>query len=250
MQRTGIGPVLREARLRQGKSIEEASRETRIRSEYLQALERESYETFEGDVYIRGFLRTYSAYLGLDADRVLVEFNDHFGPPTPTLPAPAPGPPKGEKTAHPHLFPLRRHYTSWRFLFGVAVVVIVLLAAAGVFRSHSSPPAGTIPGGSQATSEATVEVAITAVKPVHVVLTVDGRAQTHDLGPTEGIAVTGQHAITVDITPGGGATVTVNGHSLGRAGHPTRPFVATYTPQDYRRSPSSPTPNKSAGHSP
>jgi cytoskeletal protein RodZ len=241
--------VLREARLRQGKSIEEASRETRIRSEYLQALERESYETFEGDVYIRGFLRTYSAYLGLDADRVLVEFNDHFGPPAPTLPPPAPGPPKGEKTAHPHLFPLRRHHPSWRFLIAVAVVVIALLAAGGVFRSHSSPPAGTVPGD-QATTGPAVQVAITAVTPVHVVLTVDGKPQTHDLDATEGIAVTGQHAITVEIASGGRATMKVNGHSLGQVGHSNRPFVATYTPQDYRRSPSSPTPNKSAGHSP
>ena len=250
MQRTGIGPVLREARLRQGKSIEEASRETRIRSEYLQALERENYETFEGDVYIRGFLRTYSAYLGLDANRVLVEFNEHFGPPSPTLPAPAPGPPKGEKTAHPHLFPLRRHHPSWRFLIAVAVVVIALLAAAGVFRSRSSPPAGTVPGGSQATAGPTDQVAITAVKPVHVVLTVDGKTQTHDLDATEGIAVTGREEIKVEITPGGRATVTGNDHSLGKPGRPTRPFVATYTPQDYRRSPSSPTPNKSTGHSP
>ena len=250
VQRTGIGPVLREARLRQGKSIEEASRETRIRSEYLQALERESYDTFEGDVYIRGFLRTYSAYLGLDSDRVLVEFNEHFGPPTPTLPPPAPGPPKGEKTAHPHLFPLRRHHPSWRFLIAVAVVVIAVLAAAGVFRSRSSPPAGTVPGGNQATTGPTVQVAITAVKPVHVVLTVDGQTQTHDLDATEGIAVTGEDQIEVQITPGGRATVTVNGHSLGQPGHSNRPFVATYTPQDYRRSPSSPTPNGQASHSP
>jgi hypothetical protein len=250
VQRTGIGPVLREARLRQGKSIEEASRETRIRFEYLQALERESYETFEGDVYIRGFLRTYSAYLGLDADRVLVEFNEHFGPPVPTLPAPAPGPPKGAKTAQPQLFPLRRYHPSWKFLIAMAGVVIALLAAAGVFRSRSSPPAGTVAGGNQATAGPTVQVAITAVKPVHVVLTVDGKTQTHDLGATEGIAVIGQDAITVEIMPGGRATLTVNGHSLGKPGHPTRPFVATYTPQDYRRSPSSPTPNKSAGHSP
>lgn len=250
MQRTGIGPVLREARLRQGKSIEEASRETRIRAEYLQALERETYETFEGDVYVRGFLRTYSAYLGLDADRVLVEFNDHYGPPAPTLPAPAPGPAKGEKTAHPHLFPLRRHHPSWRFLIAVAVVVIALLAAAGVFRTRSTPPAGQVTGGNEATTGPTVQVAIKAGEPVHVVLTVDGKRQTHDLDATEGIAVTGREQIEVEITPGGRATVTVNGHSLGEPGHANRPFTATYTPQDYRRSPSSPTPNGHASRSP
>ena len=49
---TGIGPVLRKARLVRGKSIEEASRETRIRAEYLQALERERFENLLGDVYV------------------------------------------------------------------------------------------------------------------------------------------------------------------------------------------------------
>jgi cytoskeletal protein RodZ len=250
VQRTGIGPVLREARLRQGKSIEEASRETRIRAEYLQALERESYDAFTGDVYIRGFLRSYSAYLGLDADRVLVAFNEHFGPPSPTLPAPAPGPARGEKTAHPRLLPLRRHHPSWRFLIAVAVLVLGVLAAAGLFRNRSSPATGTVGGGTQATAGPGVQVAIKAVEPVHVVVTVDGKVQTHDLEATEGIAVTGTEQVEVQITPGGQATVTVNGHPLGELGHPSRTFSATYTPQDYRRSPSSPTPNTHASRSP
>src|SRR5207245_11307959 len=47
---TGIGPALRRARLLRGKSIEEASRETRIRAEYLQALERETFDAVLGDV--------------------------------------------------------------------------------------------------------------------------------------------------------------------------------------------------------
>jgi hypothetical protein len=249
VQRTGIGPVLREARLRQGKSIEEASRETRIRAEYLQALERESYDAFVGDVYIRGFLRSYSAYLGLDADRVLVAFNEHFGQPSPTLPAPVPGPPKGEKTALPHLLPLRRHHPSWRFLIAVAVVVIGVLAAAGLFRNRSAPPTGSV-GTTGPTSGPGVQVAIKATKPVHVDVTVDGKVESHDLEAEEGIAVAGVERIEVRITPGGQATVTVNGHSLGEPGSASGTFVGTYTPQDYRRSPSSPTPSTHASRSP
>ena len=42
-----------------------------------------------------------TAYLGLDADRVLVEFNEHFGPPTPTLPGAGPGPAKGGQDRPP-----------------------------------------------------------------------------------------------------------------------------------------------------
>src|SRR5438477_12466499 len=71
VQRTGIGQALRKARVERGKSIEEASRETRIRAEYLQALERERFDVLPGDVYVRGFLRSYSSYLGLDPKKVL-----------------------------------------------------------------------------------------------------------------------------------------------------------------------------------
>src|SRR2546425_7719550 len=82
---TGIGPALRKARLLRGKSIEEASRETRIRAEYLKALEGERFDALLGEVYVRGFLRSYSSYLGLDSDKVLTVYNRHFGPPRTTL---------------------------------------------------------------------------------------------------------------------------------------------------------------------
>ena len=84
--RIGIGPALRKARLLRGKSVEEASRETRIRADYLQALEAERFDDMLGDVYVRGFLRTYSTYLGLDADKVLAAYSERVGPHGPTLP--------------------------------------------------------------------------------------------------------------------------------------------------------------------
>ena len=75
VQGIGIGPALRKARLLRGKSLEEASRETRIRAEYLQALERESFDRMLGDVYVRGMLRSYSSYLGLDPTKVVTVYN-------------------------------------------------------------------------------------------------------------------------------------------------------------------------------
>src|SRR5438045_1431521 len=135
---TGIGPALRQARLARGKSIEEASRETRIRPEYLQALERESFESLIGDVYVRGFLRSYSSYLGLDADKVLTVYNRHFGPPRPTLPEPLPGPVRGHRSPHPHLPEAMRHHPSWTFLIGVALLALAVFGAAGLLsRSRS-----------------------------------------------------------------------------------------------------------------
>ncbi|HEX2025849.1 MAG TPA: helix-turn-helix domain-containing protein [Actinomycetota bacterium] len=61
----GLGRALRTAREKLGKSLETASRETRVRTEYLEALEHERFEALGSDVYIRGFLRSYARYLGL-----------------------------------------------------------------------------------------------------------------------------------------------------------------------------------------
>ena len=95
-----------------------------------------------------------------------------------------------------------------------------------------------------------VQVAIKALQPVQAVVTVDGKTRTYSLAATAGIALTGTSRIEIEITPGGQATITVNGHVLGEPGRASRPFVATYTPQDYRRTPSSPSPSAQASHSP
>ena len=47
---TGIGRALRSAREHRGKSLEEACREMRVRTDYLEALESESFEALGSDV--------------------------------------------------------------------------------------------------------------------------------------------------------------------------------------------------------
>ncbi len=64
----GIGEALREAREQQGRTVEEASQATRVRADYLHALENEQFEVLGGDVYAKGFLRTYGRWLGLDPE--------------------------------------------------------------------------------------------------------------------------------------------------------------------------------------
>ena len=84
----GIGRALRKARLRRGKSLEVASRETRVKPEYLQALEAESFDVLLGDVYVRGFLRSYARYLGLNPQKVVSAYERVYGRPTPASIAP------------------------------------------------------------------------------------------------------------------------------------------------------------------
>jgi hypothetical protein len=73
-----IGNSLREARLRQGLEISRIEAETKIRGKYLRALEEEQFDVLPGDTYVKGFLRTYADYLGLDGQLYLDEYNSRF----------------------------------------------------------------------------------------------------------------------------------------------------------------------------
>jgi cytoskeleton protein RodZ len=68
---TGIGDVLRAAREEQGRTIEDVARVQRVRTDYLRALEDENFDTFGGDIYAKGFLRSYATELGLDPQPLL-----------------------------------------------------------------------------------------------------------------------------------------------------------------------------------
>jgi len=73
-----IGTSLREARERQGLGYPEIELATKIRSKYIRALEEEDFTSIPGDAYIRGFLRTYAEYLGLDGDVYVDEYASRF----------------------------------------------------------------------------------------------------------------------------------------------------------------------------
>jgi cytoskeletal protein RodZ len=61
-----LGPWLRERREALGISLEQAQGETRIRSQYIEALESEQYQALPDPLVGRGFAKSYAAYLGLD----------------------------------------------------------------------------------------------------------------------------------------------------------------------------------------
>lgn len=70
-----IGERLEEARKRKGISVREAAESTKIRGDYLQKFEANSFEVDLPPLYVRGFLRSYARYLDLDPDRVVSDFD-------------------------------------------------------------------------------------------------------------------------------------------------------------------------------
>jgi cytoskeleton protein RodZ len=81
-----IGSSLREARLRRGVELSDASAATLIRARYLEALESERFDVLPEGPYLRSFLREYAEYLGLDGDILVTELMLRFAPPAPVLP--------------------------------------------------------------------------------------------------------------------------------------------------------------------
>src|ERR1700752_4411443 len=70
-----LGERFRAAREARGLSLSDVSEQIRIRSVYLAAIEEEQWSDIGAPVYIRGFLRTYARFLGLDPEEVVATFN-------------------------------------------------------------------------------------------------------------------------------------------------------------------------------
>jgi hypothetical protein len=73
-----IGSSLREARLRQGIDFPALEQGTKIRAKYLRALEDERFELLPAHTYIKGFLRSYADFLGLDGELYVDEYNSRY----------------------------------------------------------------------------------------------------------------------------------------------------------------------------
>jgi cytoskeleton protein RodZ len=73
-----IGISLREARLRKQIELPEAEQGTKIRGKYLRALEDEQFELLPAQTYVKGFLRSYAEYLGLDGQLYVDEYNSRY----------------------------------------------------------------------------------------------------------------------------------------------------------------------------
>ena len=70
-----IGNSLREARERQGLEYPQIELATKIRAKYIRALEDEHFDVLPTGTYIKGFLRSYAEFLGLDGQLYVDEYN-------------------------------------------------------------------------------------------------------------------------------------------------------------------------------
>jgi cytoskeletal protein RodZ len=130
-----IGTSLREARLRQGIDLPRVEADSKIRAKYLRALEEEKFEVLPAETYVKGFLRTYAEYLGLDGQLYVDEFNSRFARvEEPALPA--------ASSSRPRPRPVESNFVAVALAGIVAVTVLVVVAWR--FSSGETPAGNSI----------------------------------------------------------------------------------------------------------
>jgi len=140
-----LGEELRQAREARGLSLEDAEKATRIRVRYIAALEEGDLDVIPTPVQVRGFLRNYSQFVGLDQEQALSRLDASLNGPRKGLwrsffgrnrPVPDPTPiPTVSRTSHPSTKGqvstsrrLRRFLT-----IDVLIVLVVLISVIAFF---------------------------------------------------------------------------------------------------------------------
>ena len=78
-----LGEEFRSAREARGLTLSDVAEQIHIRSVYLNAIENEDWKSIGAPVYVRGFIRTYARFLGLDAEDAVASFNRSAPPERP-----------------------------------------------------------------------------------------------------------------------------------------------------------------------
>ena len=227
-----FGENLRRERELRNVSLRDVADATKISIRFLEAIEQDRVEVLPGGIFRRAFVVQFAKYLGLDAERLAVEFEHVHGPSR----APEP-PPRAPRRAPP-----------WRgLLLASGAVALGLTWWTLSERAPSpgpapvalpppttgAPPASLLPSPVVARSPEAVPEALvltlTAGQPCWVAVEVDGRA-TLDRVLTEGETHTfeADGEFVLSVGNAGGLSFSVNdrpGLPLGRSGEVRKNIV-------------------------
>jgi cytoskeletal protein RodZ len=243
-----LGEEFRAAREARGLSLSDVAEQIHIRSVYLQAIENEDWSAIGAPVYIRGFIRTYARFLGLDGESAVQRFNESAaGLAQPTAP------PReailGGRTERRSPSPSRRSPSPLLYAAGFLACVLVgavlynlyaLQSAGGVKAPMSAGPAATataalgqvtpspLPGASArpvatpaaaATARPTKTMTIRLSETSWLRVLVDGQDVMEGLFPPGTVRTFHGNRALVRIGNAGGVAVDVNGKSVGKLGN-------------------------------
>ncbi|HTV74473.1 MAG TPA: RodZ domain-containing protein [Candidatus Acidoferrales bacterium] len=229
-----LGEELRAARESRHLSLSDVSDQIHIRSLYLQAIEEENWASIAAPVYVRGFVRTYARFLGLNPEEAVARYNG-------TAPAEA----KAEAPKQPVYISDRRGPSLWLLGAGAIAVLLVVFVGYNYYQLQKSTQAAiiaegtpiptiapinpiTAPGGATANAPATHALPASPPAGPGLAVRLDDRSWLRVIvdgtNRMEGVFDAGTERVfrgktaTVRVGNAGGVDISVNGKDLGKMG--------------------------------
>lgn len=238
-----LGDEFRAAREARHLALSDIAERLHIRSVYLQNIEDEDWTAIAAPVYVRGFIRSYARFLGLDPEGAVNRYNAAIGETPSAIPGPLyVGPPSSEGPS------------IWVWLAGAAALILVAFVGFSYYqfergneggrRAASKPMAVVTPRPTQSATEAVVSAApsLAATKLVATTntlvvrvrqdswleISVDGSPKIAQIVPAGSEKVYHGKTATVRAGNAGGVDILVNGKDVGSLGASGDVVVRTF----------------------
>jgi len=162
-----IGQQFAEERRRQGLTIAEISQSTKIREEFLRAIERGDFKSLPGSSYAYGFVRNYAKFLGLPVEKSLALFRREYDE-------------KKNVEILPRGFTNPREYSITRFKIGRSALLIFFVSLVVLFfvifqyRSALFNPALKVQSPAANSTLSSLNIEVSGRTDPEATLTVDG----------------------------------------------------------------------------
>lgn len=235
-----IGQRLRHAREAVPISVYQAARETKIRVDFIEHMESDNFRFMSGAMYVRGMLRGYARWLGLDDEPVLKEFDRLHAPKTTqSITGMIREPAEAPKSRRP----------KWLIAATVAASTLLVLSLIGVMkpvRNVAAPPKTDLGAQAEPGSSVADDALALAASPsgLRLTVTVTGAkswlrvlADGSEQAAFENTLFTGDtrtfeasNLLRVTIGNLGSVRISLNGRDLGAPGAPGQFGTFVFTP--------------------
>ena len=164
-----LGQRLREIRVYKGLSIEEVAKGTKIRSQFISAIEKGDYKTLPSKAYAQGFVKNYVTFLGLPQRESMAMFRREFDEReyVDVLP---------ESFTKQNAISLRRF--RWQGTLFASIVILLLLVGYLLFQDRSAffAPSLSIDSPKEAATVTATDISVTGMTDPNATVIINNEA--------------------------------------------------------------------------
>lgn len=124
----GLGEELRKAREQKKLTIEKVVKQLHLKKDHIIAIEHDDYSNILSLSYVRGYIRNYAKFLGLNVDEILAKF-DALG-----LTEEKPSPLNNEFLAYANIEKKHKRDHKFRWI-GLIIFVLIVIIVAIIWQS-------------------------------------------------------------------------------------------------------------------